>query len=750
MRRMVCVLAWRAAMVFLGGAVGCAAADVQLPVVQGASGVADKVKELTGVPTRIVWAEQEPGTLPDLYSDWYTNLYLMGLCTEDGKGVRRILPEAGACSRPVLSPDGRRVLFGSRPENSIYMVDWSGANRRVVTREAYWIMEVGVDPKTGEEWVYASTNSSSTYGMADPPWDLNAALSRFSITNSGKKELVWSGRGGTYLGNVSDDGRFGASWSGGPHVYLLDFEKNQGTILRDGGCWPSMLPGLPLRFFVFNGDHRSGLVFENPLDVEKRREWRLDFGGIGVVNERKFEVYHPHWSNHERFMVATGPYNHITNQGCARWQWNGDDLKSYVPEGAEFVQVSLGRLSEDLTRVEQWVQVTQNDSPGKWMPDAWLQLPLRRAVGLGVTMAGSSNAVPRQARENRNAWPVRQDDLLFVWRGVVADNEIRGATGRGSRRCAADAKGAYWYGPYNQIMLCGGVLAPKEPLDPALLDACKRSGEFTIELVVTPAAGGSTGKVAVAAFSSGEGMPNFALIQEGSRLSLILNAAGSGQRTLVLPCTAKAYQTVHLAVSYGTGKTRVFVDGQCVMTGDEVQGDLSNWTLQPLLFGREGEKGSAWWGELEAVAFYSRALSDAEVAKNCAILSDLRRDRRSIPRAHVQAKLVAATQLPANLRGALGSYARALIVYTYEVQKVLAGTLPGDTRRILVAHWAALDWKPAEGTRFRAKERGQIVGLYLEPREAHPQLDTDLTWDDSEEPDLPLYLDVFSDGRRLQ
>lgn len=85
---------------------------------------ATRVREFTGVPTRIVWAQQKPCTRTDPFS-YCSNLYLMDLCTEDGQGIRRILSEAGSFRRPALSAGGQKFFFGSIPDNKIYVVDWT-------------------------------------------------------------------------------------------------------------------------------------------------------------------------------------------------------------------------------------------------------------------------------------------------------------------------------------------------------------------------------------------------------------------------------------------------------------------------------------------------------------------------------------------------------------------------------------------------------------------------------------------------
>ncbi len=79
-----------------------------------------------------------------------------------------------------------------------------------------------------------------------------------------------------------------------------------------------------------------------------------------------FEVYHPQWSNHPRFLTMTGPYS------------VGDgDNKIYG--GGNGVEIYVGRFSPDHTRVEAWVRVTANDAPD-FFPDVWIDPAARVPV----------------------------------------------------------------------------------------------------------------------------------------------------------------------------------------------------------------------------------------------------------------------------------------------------------------------------------------------------------------------------------
>ena len=78
-----------------------------------------------------------------------------------------------------------------------------------------------------------------------------------------------------------------------------------------------------------------------------------DAPGIGG-----FEVYHPKWTNHPRFMVMTGPYT--VGPGANK-----------VRAGGRQVEIFVGRFAADFTTVESWAQVTHNESE-EFYPDVWI------------------------------------------------------------------------------------------------------------------------------------------------------------------------------------------------------------------------------------------------------------------------------------------------------------------------------------------------------------------------------------------
>jgi len=110
----------------------------------------------------------------------------------------------------------------------------------------------------------------------------------------------------------------------------------------------------------------------------------------------------------------------------------------------------------------------------------------------------------------------------------------------------------------------------------------------------------------------------------------------------------------------------------------------------------------------------------------------------------VRAGLLETTPIPSV--DAIEPYLRALVVYRYEIKKVLSGSL--DAEEILVAHWAVLDRQAAAET--SQKRTGNIYELHLENFEDHPQLGSELRLNTIENIFLPMYYEVSKIVGRAQ
>ncbi|MBU4212758.1 MAG: hypothetical protein KKD33_09270 [Verrucomicrobia bacterium] len=298
------------------------------------------VKALTIVPTRVTWC-QDAGDGSDAGAE-SNHLRLMGFDTEDGRGERAILSKLSNYTKPLLTPRGDRVVFSNRQEQKIYAVNWDGSGLRPVTDG--FALAVWEDPQNSNVWVYVGTTATNSMAMC--------RVRRHLLDQSSVSELVWD-KTLVDIDNfqLSADGRAASGQFPWPDCGILEFAA--GAAHKFGnGCWPSLAPDNSYRLWIFDGAHRNLTLF----DYATGRRWVVNINrapGIGG-----FEVYHPRWSSHPRFMTMTGPYT-----------VGGRDNR--IRGGGTGVEIFIGRFSADFQRVEQWVQVTHNTN-ADFFPDVWI------------------------------------------------------------------------------------------------------------------------------------------------------------------------------------------------------------------------------------------------------------------------------------------------------------------------------------------------------------------------------------------
>ncbi len=127
------------------------------------AGLTREIGMLTGgAPARIVWGQSQNPRNPDSFSTGTSQL-LMGVDTGEGRGERAILQRQGNYTRPLLSTDGRTILFTRRSlsekgnlwvsRGEIFRTDWKGTEP--VRLGDGMAVDCWRDPATQVEWVYA-------------------------------------------------------------------------------------------------------------------------------------------------------------------------------------------------------------------------------------------------------------------------------------------------------------------------------------------------------------------------------------------------------------------------------------------------------------------------------------------------------------------------------------------------------------------------------------------------------------------
>jgi hypothetical protein len=302
-------------------------------------GPGSELRALAGSRARVVWV-QEDGSDPLALG---TNLMLMGLDTDVGRGERAIGIQRTSYVKPLLTSDGERIVYSSRtPDGArIFIVNWDGSGATPLG-EGY-ALAVWRHPADGSEWVYASVDSEQKRA---PP-----AVFRFRIDSPQSREIVWD-RTPVDLDTfqVSADGRRAAGIFPWPNAAVADL-PNGALHMLGRGCWTALAHAEGPLAWYFEDTHRHVTV----VDLDSDRRWRVTLNGApGFAGA---EVFYPRWTNHARFLALSGPYN----RGGA----------NQVRSGGDQVEIYVGRFSLDFTHVESWARVT-NNARGDLYADVWI------------------------------------------------------------------------------------------------------------------------------------------------------------------------------------------------------------------------------------------------------------------------------------------------------------------------------------------------------------------------------------------
>ena len=381
-------------MTYLWRVLCCAVVAAAWPVAARADVSAD-VKAATGARTRIVWC-RDAGDGSDAFARG-NSLQLMGFDSHDGAGVRTILSAKANYSRPMMTPAGDRVVFSDLAKGKVKVVNFDGSGLRVVTggfAVAVW------RAREGTEWVYVKTARADT----------DAPIRRYRIDDPGKGELVWD-KSPTDVDNfqLSADGKRAGGLFPWPECGVAEL-PNRSWQKFGRGCWTSFAPDNSYVAWSFDGAHRNLTLFAPPA----RRLAKVNISSAPGIGG--YEVYHPRWSNHVRFLTMTGPYK--AGRG-----------KNRIRGGGRAVEIHLGRFNERLTAVEKWVRITY-DAKADFYPDAWIAPgpgPYRNAYVAPEAPAPTTSQAPRKGPPQRvvlagrlvSATPVPEPKSILPYRRAL-------------------------------------------------------------------------------------------------------------------------------------------------------------------------------------------------------------------------------------------------------------------------------------------------------------------------------------------
>jgi hypothetical protein len=318
-------------------------------VEDGSPSEPSEVQILTGARTRVVWV-QDVARGND-YGSKGEELLLMGYDSHDGLGERPLLPAPDNYAKPLITPLGNRVVFSDRLGLAVFVVNWDGSGLRKLGNGialATWI-----DPETKTEWVYLGKDMETdpvTFGR----------VTRHLIDRWDQREVVWDRRRvspDTF--QVSADGRLAGGLYPWPHAGVAELPKGRWRRLGRG-CWTGLAGGGSSLFWIFDGSHRNLTL----VDIDRDERWQVNINNAPGIDG--YEVYHPRWSNHPRFLAVTGPYT--VGKG-----------ENKIRAGGPQVEIYLGRFAADFTSVESWVKVS-NNRRGDFSPDVWIDPSERPAT----------------------------------------------------------------------------------------------------------------------------------------------------------------------------------------------------------------------------------------------------------------------------------------------------------------------------------------------------------------------------------
>ncbi|MGB8354635.1 MAG: LamG-like jellyroll fold domain-containing protein [Chthoniobacteraceae bacterium] len=691
-----------------------------LGALAGRADTASDVRDFTGAPMRMVWI-QDAGPTACVYSEKPT-IRLMGFDTEDGKGERAILPQIGWYAKPLLTQDGKRVVFANLADHSIDVVNFDGTGLRQVLKndDAYKVAErpflddaVWTDPKSGVTWVYAMATAQRG-GQTIP------TIRRFQLDHPEVSELIWD-KTPVFMFMVSGDGRMA---SGGPvdggatgqGVFTLP----NGTFLtQHNGCWPSMSPDASHRMWVFSGNHKAILLFTPTGPAGHASMTPISFTPVpGLDLVGYVETYHPRWSNNVRFLSMDAEYPN------KKWMWTSD---TKIPNDvAEKVQIYLGRFKDDFSGIERWIQVTHSKGGNYWS-NVWIKPSQADLDAL--------TAATKSPQEKGNVAP-SQKGLVYTWLNGGAGNQIADPVTGAIRQCNGQLNGEARYARGYAMDLTGGFFAPDAAAGP-LLAACKASNQFSLEADITPTGVPVTNEKVIMAFADDLTNANFVLAQQGNQLVLGLKTDGAGSSPQPIPIASLIQnQPNHIIISYADGRLGCFINGQEAIIPNPFHGGLSNWTAQPLIFGDAAKGGHNWPGLLEDINFFNREISQPEAKQRYLQERAITKVRKPVETVVVDAKLITRGP-PADPKG-IAPYRRCLSVSLYQVEKIISGTCPDS--KISVAQWSVLDAKVVPG--YDRLAAGQTCRIAMEKMDDHPEQESERTFNGDTDAAAQLYYEV--------
>jgi len=283
--------------------------------------LSNSVLEMTGARTKIVWvhgvigkgrARGWDGTEPEYELKAF----------DTAEGTPRVLLPGPACyANPCISPDGTAVFYSDARSNTICRLNWDGSDQREFGKG--YVLCAWRNPADGSQWLYFTDQGY-----------MKGQVVRCRIDDPAVRETVWERDQAAHTLSVSADGTHAGSefpWPLAGVAVLPNVSWKQ----YGSGCNACIAPDNSYRFLHMGEEASHGGVIFYDDGGANRRVILFD----NVPGRPRSDSWVPRWTNDVRFLTLNCPI--------------GDD-------GAD---IYLGQFSDSFTRVEKWVQIT--DQPGQ-------------------------------------------------------------------------------------------------------------------------------------------------------------------------------------------------------------------------------------------------------------------------------------------------------------------------------------------------------------------------------------------------
>jgi Concanavalin A-like lectin/glucanases superfamily len=652
---------------------------------------AEELGAWTGKHARLAWV-QDQGKGSDTFAHG-KELSLYGFDSKDGKGERLLVKGVGSYFKPIFTPDGKHVIYSDRRARKMFLLNWETG--KVEDLGSGVAVAIWQDRKPSlllrrkTLWVYcfSGLQPENKYGTSQP-------LYRFPLHKPKKKELIWDKTNMAWSNvQLSRDGEVLGGLFPWPHGGVIQTETMD--FKRYGrGCWTSLSPDNSKLLWIFDGLHRNVQIH----DVKNGKSWKVNINGAPGIGG--FEVYHPRWSNHPRYFVITGPYE------------KGDGGNK-IGGGGDKVEVYVGRLDENAERVEDWIQVTHNKR-ADFYPDLWVEGGGK--AQLSDTL--SSVVAPVSTLD----WPLKKENLVYVWEDMKAANQLSDESPIGFYQCNLALRGKALFSRNLTLQSRDGWGETGDAgvkIGKALAD----SNAVSIELFVTQ------DKEQQASFFSlnPTKAKKLSFVQDGESLVIENSLAKQSAQRLVWEDFFTQGKPVHLVMTIRDGQIELFKNGSSLGQKD-LDVNFSKTLITEVVL---GDKEGMWSGSIAHVAIYNQPVGSDAIQQNSNYCFNKSDQIKSIETLMLDAELLETSDIPAP--DSIGAYRRALVVNSYLVKKVVDGQY--DEEKVVVAEWAVLDRKVVKSY----DGNDGVERLILEKFDDHPELEGERQMMDIFEPDFTMY-----------